>query len=278
IQRVQVVVARVRGEGTVIGDPDRAVRVGQDRPPTCRWRARRQIHRRRALHRRARTARPVGQPVRRRRRGHLHTSRQCHRVDDRARCLHGRGGHRIRQDYGHRDHGAHCQRRDPSPLHRPTIATGGGGRQDTTISGAHGPRCTIGPTHATTTKLDRTGRRCRREDREDQQMGRPTAGAVCALLIPAALALTGCGSDDAPVARPTSTTTAPATTTPPPTTTPAAPLGAPAETPLASAPTVDPYAGQPLIDNVVWTENIDGPACWSIPPPPGVRPPSPARR
>ncbi|MBF6427807.1 DUF2599 domain-containing protein [Nocardia cyriacigeorgica] len=89
-------------------------------------------------------------------------------------------------------------------------------------------------------------------------MGRPTAGAVCALLIPAALALTGCGSDDAPVARPTSTTTAPATTTPPPTTTPAAPLGAPAETPLASAPTVDPYAGQPLIDNVVWTENIDG--------------------
>ncbi|NEW37922.1 DUF2599 domain-containing protein [Nocardia cyriacigeorgica] len=90
-------------------------------------------------------------------------------------------------------------------------------------------------------------------------MGRRTAGAVCALLLPAALALAGCGSDDSPAAQLT-TTIAASTTTLPATTTPAAPApGAPAETPLASAPTVDPYAGQPLIDHVVWTENIDGP-------------------
>ncbi|MBF6089693.1 DUF2599 domain-containing protein [Nocardia cyriacigeorgica] len=110
-------------------------------------------------------------------------------------------------------------------------------------------------------------------------MGRPTAGAVCALLIPAALALSGCGSDDSPAARSAATTTAARTTAVPTPAAPAtttgpaasAPLGAPAETPLASAPTIDPYAGQPLIDNVVWTENIDGPRLLVHPTPAGRR-------
>lgn len=58
------------------------------------------------------------------------------------------------------------------------------------------------------------------------------------------LAVVGCGSEESPsttTAAPTTTTTAPASTT------------------VAGMPTVDPYAGMPLIDHTTWTEAADGP-------------------
>ncbi|WP_336082308.1 DUF2599 domain-containing protein [Nocardia sp. SSK8] len=69
------------------------------------------------------------------------------------------------------------------------------------------------------------------------------------LVVSAVFALTGCGPADEPPASASTTTTpvAPSTT---------------ARTPATIAPpttTVDPYAGQPLIDHLTWTENIDGP-------------------
>ncbi|WP_062989583.1 DUF2599 domain-containing protein [Nocardia anaemiae] len=70
-------------------------------------------------------------------------------------------------------------------------------------------------------------------------------GAVllcCGALVPAVAA---CGADETPSAAPTTTptTTAARVTT----------------TPLAAPPSVDPYAGMPLIDHTTWTESIDGP-------------------
>lgn len=75
--------------------------------------------------------------------------------------------------------------------------------------------------------------------------------AIVALLLCAGPTLAGCGSDTpAPI---TTTTSAPATvapSTPAPTSTGA--------TPALPVPTVDPYAGQPLIERVEWTEGQDG--------------------
>lgn len=77
------------------------------------------------------------------------------------------------------------------------------------------------------------------------------ARAAGVLAILSALATTGCASsnsdirsDSAPAATTTPTITAPAT--------------AVTRTPRPT-PTVDPYAGQPLIDHLEWTENADGP-------------------
>lgn len=77
-----------------------------------------------------------------------------------------------------------------------------------------------------------------------------TVAALCGALSCVALlpALAACGAD-APVARPgVSPTTA---TTPPP--------GPPSVTRApTTTPTVDPYAGLPLIDHLTWTDTIDG--------------------
>ncbi|WP_378742417.1 DUF2599 domain-containing protein [Nocardia brasiliensis] len=68
-----------------------------------------------------------------------------------------------------------------------------------------------------------------------------TTALLCAVILPTA---TACGSDATEPTAPTTTTSA----TPPPATT------AP-----STVPTVDPYAGMPLIDHVDWTEAVDGP-------------------
>ncbi|WP_063020112.1 DUF2599 domain-containing protein [Nocardia niwae] len=39
----------------------------------------------------------------------------------------------------------------------------------------------------------------------------------------------------------------------------------PVSTPQAAVPSVDPYAGQPLIDHLTWTETIDGPRLLVFP-------------
>ncbi|WP_228001772.1 DUF2599 domain-containing protein [Nocardia australiensis] len=74
-----------------------------------------------------------------------------------------------------------------------------------------------------------------------------TKSGAAILLCAALPALTGCGS--AP--------SAPEETTAPVTTTTTATV-AQAPTPLAAAPTVDPYAGLTLVDHVEWTEGVDG--------------------
>ncbi|MEV4124075.1 DUF2599 domain-containing protein [Nocardia sp. NPDC049707] len=62
----------------------------------------------------------------------------------------------------------------------------------------------------------------------------------CGALVPAAAA---CGSDEtASVATAVTTTTTTAATTT-----------------IAALPSVDPYAGMPLIDHTTWTEGVDGP-------------------
>lgn len=69
-------------------------------------------------------------------------------------------------------------------------------------------------------------------------------GAVllcCGALVPAVAA---CGSDEAPSAVATTTTTPTAARV--------------STTPLAALPSVDPYAGMPLIDHTTWTEGVDG--------------------
>ncbi|MFI6361963.1 DUF2599 domain-containing protein [Nocardia sp. NPDC050630] len=69
-------------------------------------------------------------------------------------------------------------------------------------------------------------------------------GAVllcCGALVAAVAA---CGSDETPSAAATTTTTT------------AAPASS---TPLAAFPSVDPYAGMPLIDHTTWTDGVDGP-------------------
>ncbi len=70
---------------------------------------------------------------------------------------------------------------------------------------------------------------------------------LCAALLP-----TACGSD-APADQSVTTTSAPL----PSRTTTAAPM-APGTSRASAAPTVDPYAGMPLIDHVEWAETVDG--------------------
>ncbi|WP_040778107.1 DUF2599 domain-containing protein [Nocardia pneumoniae] len=82
---------------------------------------------------------------------------------------------------------------------------------------------------------------------------------VAALLSVGLLSVTAaCGADEPTIAT-TTTTTADATTATP------SPPASPAPTPLGAAPTVDPYAGQPLVDHVTWTETIDGPRLLVFP-------------
>ncbi len=77
---------------------------------------------------------------------------------------------------------------------------------------------------------------------------RNTERWVAVLLCCGALvtAVAACDSDATPSAVTTVTTTT--------TTTMAAPT-----TPLSTLPSVDPYAGMPLIDHTTWTEGVDGP-------------------
>ncbi|WP_405163769.1 DUF2599 domain-containing protein [Nocardia sp. NBC_01499] len=76
------------------------------------------------------------------------------------------------------------------------------------------------------------------------------------LLLCAALLPTACGS---------STSAQPSTTSPVTTT-----ISAPPPTPTSAAPpSVDPYAGMPLIDHADWTKAIDGPRLLVYPTPAG---------
>ncbi|GAB4585959.1 DUF2599 domain-containing protein [Nocardia sp. IFM 10818] len=101
------------------------------------------------------------------------------------------------------------------------------------------------------------------------RQSRKLSGGLAALAL--ALVLTGCGAAEesapvvvgsieeqpAPVPFESATQAAPATT----------PAGSgsgadptlPPLTPATPVPTVDPYAGQPLIDRTEWTDTIDGP-------------------
>ncbi|MEV0366692.1 DUF2599 domain-containing protein [Nocardia fusca] len=72
--------------------------------------------------------------------------------------------------------------------------------------------------------------------------------AVGVLAILSTLATTGCASTDSDIR----SDSAPAATTTPTITAQATAVTRP-------TPTVDPYAGQPLIDRLEWTENADGP-------------------
>lgn len=77
-----------------------------------------------------------------------------------------------------------------------------------------------------------------------------------ALAVCVAAALAGCGPAEEPTASASTTTTA----TTPTRTTPRVPA-----TIAPPTTTVDPYAGQPLIDHVSWTENVDGPRLQIFP-------------
>ncbi|MFI9508545.1 DUF2599 domain-containing protein [Nocardia sp. NPDC052566] len=94
---------------------------------------------------------------------------------------------------------------------------------------------------------------------------RTSAALLCAALLSGSLSLAACGSDS-----PTATTPSAAT---PATTTPTPPSSTPTTVPLASTalpvPSVDPFAGQPLIDHTSWTENIDGARLLVFPTPAG---------
>ncbi|MGK8505964.1 DUF2599 domain-containing protein [Nocardia asiatica] len=79
--------------------------------------------------------------------------------------------------------------------------------------------------------------------------GRRAAALLSAGLLPLAVA---CGAEEsAPAA---STTTRTTTTS-----------SAPAPAPPAAVPSVDPYAGRPLVDHVTWTETADGPRLLVFP-------------
>ncbi|MEV6257628.1 DUF2599 domain-containing protein [Nocardia sp. NPDC051929] len=82
---------------------------------------------------------------------------------------------------------------------------------------------------------------------------RRAAVLLAAGLLPLPIA---CGNDS-PDPSADTTTTAGTTTTTVPT--------APISIPQAAVPSVDPYAGQPLIDHVAWTEAIDGPRLLVFP-------------
>ncbi|RBO93884.1 DUF2599 domain-containing protein [Nocardia puris] len=74
------------------------------------------------------------------------------------------------------------------------------------------------------------------------------AAALGGALILAGVA--GCGTGDENAAAPSTTVT---TTTAPTATAPTE-----SATPVAAQPTVDPYAGVPLIEGVEWTDGVDG--------------------
>ncbi|GGK98223.1 DUF2599 domain-containing protein [Nocardia jinanensis] len=76
----------------------------------------------------------------------------------------------------------------------------------------------------------------------------PAARAAGVLAILSAVA-TGCSNSDPRSGSPPATTT----------TTVTAAATVPAIRTPRPTPTIDPYAGRPLIDHVEWTENIDGP-------------------
>ncbi|WP_236565539.1 MULTISPECIES: DUF2599 domain-containing protein [Nocardia] len=80
---------------------------------------------------------------------------------------------------------------------------------------------------------------------------RRAAALFSAGLLPWTVA---CGADESPPAPATATAT----------TAPSAPPS-PVSTPLAAVPSVDPYAGQPLVDHVAWTETVDGPRLLVFP-------------
>ncbi|WP_330231259.1 DUF2599 domain-containing protein [Nocardia sp. NBC_00508] len=80
---------------------------------------------------------------------------------------------------------------------------------------------------------------------------RRAAALLSVGLLPLAAA---CGPDEpAPVTGTTTTTVTP--------TSPASPV----PTTLGAMPSADPYAGQPLVDHVTWTETIDGPRLLVFP-------------
>ncbi|MGW5216730.1 DUF2599 domain-containing protein [Nocardia sp. NPDC004085] len=82
-----------------------------------------------------------------------------------------------------------------------------------------------------------------------------TRRRATALLATGLISLTAaCGADSSDPSAAATTTTVRTTTA---TTTSASPL--------AALPSVDPYAGQPLIDHVAWTETIDGPRLLVFP-------------
>ncbi|WP_040796313.1 DUF2599 domain-containing protein [Nocardia higoensis] len=88
--------------------------------------------------------------------------------------------------------------------------------------------------------------------------GRAPRARLATLGLCAALGLAGCGADTPSAPAPPPTTTTPST---PPS---AAPTPTRSTTPLA-LPTVDPYAGQPLIERVEWTTGEDGPRLLVFP-------------
>ncbi|MEV0354592.1 DUF2599 domain-containing protein [Nocardia sp. NPDC050697] len=100
-------------------------------------------------------------------------------------------------------------------------------------------------------------------------MSRRVRGLFAAVLAAAALTA-GCGADE-PAAAVSSTTTAPASTAAPTPSTTQPQLGLTA----AGLPTVDPYAGQPLIDRTEWTANEDGARLLVFPTEAGRRTPFP---
>ncbi|WP_063821054.1 DUF2599 domain-containing protein [Nocardia araoensis] len=84
-----------------------------------------------------------------------------------------------------------------------------------------------------------------------------TRRRVAALLAAGLLPVTAaCGNDSSDPSAATTTTVAAATPSPP---------ASPASTSLAAVPSVDPYAGQPLIDHVTWVDAIDGPRLLVFP-------------
>lgn len=93
---------------------------------------------------------------------------------------------------------------------------------------------------------------------------------ACLVTAAAAMpALAGCGAEE-PAAAPagpaaTVTTTVPATATTVPAT----------GVPVQGLPTIDPYAGQPLIERTAWTENVDGARLLVFPTEAGRRTPYP---
>ncbi|WP_067649841.1 DUF2599 domain-containing protein [Nocardia harenae] len=102
-------------------------------------------------------------------------------------------------------------------------------------------------------------------------MSRRVSGVFAA--VSAAVALTaGCGADEPAAAVPT-TTTAPAPTATPSTSS-TLPRPAP-ELTAAGLPTVDPYAGLPLIDRTEWTAGQDGARLLVFPTEAGRRTPFP---
>ncbi|WP_454198787.1 DUF2599 domain-containing protein [Nocardia sp. Marseille-Q1738] len=82
---------------------------------------------------------------------------------------------------------------------------------------------------------------------------------AAALLSVGLLSVTAACGSDKPTFATTATTSTVATTATP------IPPASPVSTPVGAVPTVDPYAGRPLVDHVTWTETIDGPRLLVFP-------------